>query len=91
MLKVGDRETHWVRLNNCQQNGLLAASARHRKKITLPFKKKGKKIYFFLFLLLSFCTSAPPQWLSLQPTYTMKGVVTRCVLTLCLQTATQVI
>lgn len=32
-LKVEDGETHWIRLNNRQQNGLLAASAGHRNHL----------------------------------------------------------
>lgn len=61
---VGDGETHWVRLNNRQQYGLLAAPAGHRNHLLVscfPFKIRR--------FLVSLCPSGPLQRLSSQPTH----------------------
>lgn len=86
---VGDGETYWVRLNNRQQYGLLAAPAGHRNHLLLtcfPFKIRK--------FLLSLCPSGPLQRLSSLPTHTTVGAITRIrlpVVMYCLQTAAQVV
>lgn len=86
---VGDGETYWVRLNNRQQNGLLAAPAGHGNHLLVtyfPFKIRR--------FLESLFPSDPLQRLSSQPTPTMVGAITRIrlpVVIYCLQTAAQVV